>query len=382
MGRILQPIDFALFSSIMALFAFFSAPMSALSMLIVRKVAVLKAHENLVFLKSLFFSINKLFLIFAIIIFVFIFFFSSYLQHYLKANSPTPIILFAFILVISFFTTACMAFMQGLQRFAVLGVFGLLGLSSKFLIGVVLVKLGLGAVGALLGVFLAMILVYLSALLIIFRSLPPQIFQFNIHLNLSLFKRTLPVLIATLSFAAMSQLDMVLVNWYFSPQQAANYAAASVLGKAVLYLPGGLILALFPMVSEDHAKGGSSFGIFRQAALVTLVACGSISGIYWLFGDSIISILYGDNYKGAGEILRWYGFAILPLAIVLIAEQYLIAKGQVLFAWIFLILLPLELLAIYIWHSEVLEILIIMGIFGSLLAIIGYGLIWRSVKFN
>ena len=45
-GRILHPVEFALFSSIMGLFMFFSAPMAAISMLLVRKVSELKAFNN------------------------------------------------------------------------------------------------------------------------------------------------------------------------------------------------------------------------------------------------------------------------------------------------------------------------------------------------
>jgi len=180
----------------------------------------------------------------------------------------------------------------------------------------------------------------------------------------------------------MTQLDMMLVNWYFSPNQAGLYAAASVLGKAVLYLPGGLILAFFPMVSERHAKGENSFSLFRQAVIVTILTCGAIAGIYWYFGDLIIFILYGESYSGAGEILRWYGLAILPLTIVIIAEQYLIAKGKVLFAWIFLLMLPIEIILIHFWHSELWMILIIMGSFGFLLAIIGYILMWHEARRN
>jgi O-antigen/teichoic acid export membrane protein len=93
--------------------------------------------------------------------------------------------------------------------------------------------------------------------------------------------------------------------------------------------------------------------------------------MYWVFADDIIALLYGPNYVGAGQILRWYGFAILPMALVIIAEQYLIAQGQVLFAWIFLAIAPLQILAIYIWHTELWMILLSMGLFGSLLACIG-----------
>ena len=380
MGRILSPIEFALFSSIMALFMFMSAPISAISMLIVRKVSSLKVHRGLSSIRQLFFYINKLLLILAVILLPLFLLCSPYLENYLKAKSFTQIILFSTILFFSLITAIVTAFLQGLQRFVLLGGIGFFGMFGKLIFGALLVKLGFGVEGALFGVLIPMIMIGLFAVVNLFRSLPKQIYSPIINLNFSLVGRAIPVVIANITFAAMTQLDMVLVNWYFSSSNAGLYAAASVLGKAVLYIPGGLIAVLFPMVSEDHAKGACSLALLRQALLVTILVCGSVAVLYWVFGDSIILILYGKKYDGAGEILRWYGLAILPLTIVVIAEQYLIAKAQILFSWIFLFMLPIELFAINVWHSELWMILFIMGVFGFLLAIIGYVLMYRSIK--
>jgi O-antigen/teichoic acid export membrane protein len=61
-------------------------------------------------------------------------------------------------------------------------------------------------------------------------------------------------LLAVFAFTPLTQADMVLVNRYFPAQDAAGiYASAAVLGKAVMYIPGAIILALFPMVSEQYA---------------------------------------------------------------------------------------------------------------------------------
>jgi O-antigen/teichoic acid export membrane protein len=378
----LQPTEFALFSSIMALLMFLSSPMSAISMLIIRKVSALKAHNCLHLIRSLFFRINSVLLLFGVGVLILLIIFTPYLQHYLRVENFLPIFLFGLILIISIFNAVFIAFFQGLQRFFWLGIFGLLGVSGKIIISVGFIALGFGVEGPLLGVLSAMVLVFLLGTPLLFSSLPAQMPHRKLHFNLAIVKKAIPVLIATVTFAALTQLDMVIVNFYFQPEEAGLYAAASVLGKAVLYLPGGLILALFPMVSESHSKGLNSFGIFRQAVIVTVVLSGLIACIYFFLGDLIISVLYGPSYQGAGNILRWYGFAILPLTVVIITEQYLIAKGQVLFAWIFLLILPLQLMVIYIWHSELWMILLIMGIFGLLLAVIGYSLMWRASRLD
>ncbi len=188
----------------------------------------------------------------------------------------------------------------------------------------------------------------------------------------------LPVLVANIAFAAMTQLDMVLVNRYFAPDLAGLYAAASVLGKAVLYLPGGLVMALYPLVAENHARDQGSAHLLMQSVVITAVLCGAVALGYWLLGEWLTGLFCGLDYAGAGELLRWYGFAILPMALVMVAEYFLIAKGRVLFAWLFLAMAPVQVLAIHLWHDQLWMVMAIMGVSGSVLVAIGYGMLWRD----
>jgi O-antigen/teichoic acid export membrane protein len=273
---------------------------------------------------------------------------------------------------LSLFNAVNSSFFQGLQNFICIGVLGLLSPILKIIISVGLIFIGLNLNGALLGVASSLGLIFLVGSLILLRQLPNSDIKITFKIKNTSIKQAYPVLFATIATAAMTQLDMVLVNWYFPAREAGLYAAASVLGKAILYLPGGLIVILFPVVSELKARGQGGSRIFRQAVIATFICCSAISLIYFLFGDEIIQLLYGDSYSGAGEILKWYGFAILPMALVLVAEHYLIAKGQVLFAWLFLAIAPLQILAISLWHTQIWMILAIMGIFGALVLFIGY----------
>jgi O-antigen/teichoic acid export membrane protein len=371
MGRFLSPIDFASFSTVMAAFMFFGAPMVAMSLLIVRKVSSYKANKTLFMIKPLLIYTYKFIFILSSIILLIFWIFSAQLMEYLRINNIIILFLFESVLLLSLFTTVNSSFLQGMQKFTLMASFGLAAVVLKIVFSTGFILFGFALEGALLGIFVSMGIIVLvcSALLLI--QLPNSTCQTQYQFKFSSISKIYPVLAATVAAAAMTQLDMVLVNWYFEPKEAGLYAAASVLGKAILYLPGGLIAALFPMVSELHSKGESGLRIFRQAILATILCCGSICLMYWVFADDIIALLYGPNYVGAGQILRWYGFAILPMALVIIAEQYLIAQGQVLFAWIFLAIAPLQILAIYIWHTELWMILLSMGLFGSLLACIG-----------
>jgi O-antigen/teichoic acid export membrane protein len=301
-------------------------------------------------------------------------------MEYLNLSDVVGFALFQMFLILSIFNAVNSAFFQGLQNFICIAFLGVLAVVLKIFISGGLILAGLQLNGALLGIVGSLLLVLSIGTVMLINQLPDADIKVNFRLRLTIFKQSYPVFVAAIATAAMTQLDMVLVNWYFTAKEASLYAAASVLGKAILYLPGGLIVILFPMVSELKARGENGFRIFRQAFIATIICCGAVSTLYFFFSDFIINIFFGQRYDGAGNILKWYGFAILPMTLVLIAEHYLIAKGKVLFAWLFLAVAPLQILAIYFWHSQLLVVLLCMGIFGGLLALIGYLFMYLESK--
>jgi O-antigen/teichoic acid export membrane protein len=231
--------------------------------------------------------------------------------------------------------------------------------------------------GVLSAIVTSLVFVYLLGVLFIGNRY--EIHDAPVHFVrgsfIGILKESLPVLIATISLAVMTQLDLVLVNYYFPSGQAGLYAAASVLGKAVLYIPGGLIIALFPMAAADKSNGVKGMQLLYKASLVTLLSCGMLACIYFIYGDFLIKALYGADYDGAGGILALYGFAMLPLALVVVAEQYVIARGETLFSWLFIVLAPIQIATIMIWHTELWMILASIGFFGALIAICGFTII-------
>ena len=311
---------------------------------------------------------------------------SELIKKYTNSPSLVPVALLFLLIALNAIYSINIAFFQGLQEFSWYGYLGFLGLALKILICCVLVWVGFGVIGGLGGVAIS---IALTSLLGYFglRGLfkPFQHIHQVIHRNgftekpIS-FKSVIPVFIANTSFVAMSQLDVVVVNWYFPGEQAGIYAAASTLGKAALFLPSGLIMALFPMVSEGSSKKSKTAPIFLWASAIALILCIIVSLVYWFFSTLILDLLFGAKYIEAAPILKWFGFVITPLSLVLIAEQYLIAKRQTLFCWLFLAALPVEFLAIHYWHSNLYSILYIVGSFGLVLLILGYLIMWRMYR--
>ena len=376
-GRLLSPADFALFSAIFATYMVITSPLAAAMMTISKHTSTLRAMSDWGELKPFYFSSCKKISLFILPVAIALIVLKEPVTTFFKASDGTNVWLLILLLAISPILTVNTAFLQGLQKFRWMAGSTVLGIAAKLVLSCALIYVGFKVTGVLAASALVSIVLGLLGSWVIFASIVGKSSVDKLPAYDPFQMRVLvPIIVANLGFSLLTQLDMVLVNWLFVPEQAGLYAAAAVYGKAILYLPGGLVLALFPMVSENQAKNHSSMSMIIHAIAWTAGICGFVALIYLLFGSQIIALSYGKDYLTSGELLRWYGFAILPMALVVVAENILIAQGRVLFCWIFLAILPFELLAIYLWHSQLWMIILVIGISGLCLCIAGYGLLW------
>ena len=379
MGRMLSVSEYGIFSALMAMIVVIRAPMTTLSMIISRRVSTYRSEQDNGKLGYLFYWINRKLLLIAVVLIVLVVFNIKPLQNFLLIEKSAHLYLLLIILLIAFPQAVNNAYLQGLQYFKWLSVVGVLATLLKIIIAVILIYFGLGVAGALGGVIFSTFIILILTYVVLRPSLSKNNASISNTTHL-LFKSAMPVLLANVAFAVMTQIDMVLVKYYFSEQEVGIYAAASILGKAVMYLPGGIAMALFPIVAENHASGKSSAHLMFQAVGVTALLSLTGALFYYFFADSIIVLLYGTDYKEAANVLKYFGFAILPMALVMVAEHFLIAMGRVLFAYLFMVVAPLQLIAIYYYHDTLLDIVAVLSISGIILVVSGYGLLWRTFK--
>ena len=379
MGRMLSVAEYGIFSALMAMIVVIGAPMTTLSMIISRRVSTYRSEQDNGKLGYLFYWINRKLLLIAVVLIVLVVFNIKPLQNFLLIEKSAHLYLLLIILLIAFPQAVNNAYLQGLQYFKWLSVSGVLATLLKIIIAVILIYFGLGVAGALGGVIFSTFIILILTYVVLRPSLSKNNASISNTTHL-LFKSAMPVLLANVAFAVMTQIDMVLVKYYFSEQEVGIYAAASILGKAVMYLPGGIAMALFPMVAENHASGKSSAHLMFQAVGVTALLSLTGALFYYFFADSIIVLLYGNDYKEAANVLKYFGFAILPMALIMVAEHFLIAMGRVLFAYLFMVVAPLQLIAIYYYHDTLLDIVAVLSISGIILVVSGYGLLWRTFK--
>lgn len=378
MGRELSVGDYGLFVTLMASLAIVGVPLGTLSMVISRRASDYRARGQASQIAGMFWWINRYVFWIALGVVISALPFTRYFQAYAQLESLLPVFIFLALIFTMPFCPVNVAFLQAQQNFRWLAVHGLAAQGFKLIFCLILVSAGLRLNGALLGMVLAAMSTWLLTYLPL-RSLVSGPFGEDRSENHLSFKGTIPVLFANLSFAVFTQLDLVIVSNYYDSQQAGVYAAAAILGKAVLYLPTAVTIAMFPMVAENESRTQSSLYLLLTAMLFTLILSGSGAAFYFFFADEILNMFYGQKYTGAAELLRLYGLAMVPLALALVAEHFFIAKGRVIFAYVMLLGIPFTLLSIHNYHEEIICMVYILILGGWGIVLIGFGLVGGQV---
>lgn len=381
MGRMLSVGDFALFTAIMSLNAIISSPLQAFATVLARNITKYTAFSSVKNLKDSFMLLSKALLIASAFILFLLWLCSDYLTGYLVNSNRYYVFLLGIIVIVSAASLLNHAYLQGMQRYYWLAGTSVSSILFKLLLALGFVFLGMGCYGPLIAVALSGLLVYLFSTKYLLSFMGGEVgddFE-KFHRDKSIFDlgRLVPVVVATTSISLMTQIDMVVVNNYFPSELAGQYAAAATLGRAILYLPGGLVIALLPMVADAQARNRNVFSYLFVSTGATLILCGAAILFYWVFGDWIIERFYGPKYLLSSDLLKWYGLMMLPMAMMIVAEYFAMALGKVVYAWLSLLYAPLQLVLISQYHSTLFEIMLIVGMCGLLLLLSGYFALWK-----
>lgn len=364
MGRMLGPGQYGLLNGLMALLAVLGVPMGTLVMVVSRKAAEYKAKKNYGGARALFEQVNKKVLAAGGIGLALFLAASFLIKDYLNAPSFVPVALLGLAAFASLPGPINTAMLQGLQNYKWLGLSMALGGPARLLFSALLVAAGLGVSGAVGGLIVtglfAWALTYfpLKGLM----AAPAQVAA-DKHLT---FARLMPVFIANLAFAVMTQADMMLVNRYFQAHQAGVYASAAILGRAVMYIPGAIVLAMFPMVSEAKALNKSGSHLLVKSLLATSVFSGGGALLFYFFPAWTIGTFFGASYVEAAPLLKYFGLAMLPMAFLLVFMNYFVAREKNVFAYIMAGCAIFEITIMHLYHSVPLHIVLAMSAAGAL----------------
>ncbi len=370
MSRNLSVTDFGTMNALLSLLVITAVPSVAIMLVSSKQISIFKA-TNEIFKTRLFHKkVFKKISIYGVFITLFLIALSPQIADYLNIYELSPVILLLLILFFSFLIPINLGIIQGLQHFITFGVLsGITGL-ARLLFGIILLTIGFKLNGAMMGILFSIILVFSISFFYITKAQPKIQDIQNLGIGYkNILLSSLPIVLCTLGILGLTNLDLILVKHYFSGEEAGIYASVAVLGRTIFYFPGIIVLAMFPMASENHALKTNSLPLLKKTLGLTFMMAGTGLIILLVFPDLMLSILFGKTYSDGGTYLRIFSIAMFFMAMVSILANYFLAVEKKQFLWILIAGCFIEVILICFFHQSLMTVLYIITVTTSLMFI-------------
>ncbi|MCU1419770.1 MAG: hypothetical protein JWR57_939 [Mycetocola sp.] len=231
---------------------------------------------------------------------------APWLANSLETNLPALIITAATVIPYFLFSRA-QGLLQGVGKSQSLIWWSTGAQIAQLALGIVALALGYGAIG-ILGALLATAVLGMIGSTLQAKPIAKPITGKPFSVNSTV------VLLLTISFAWITNADVILVRAGAESQTAGAFAAAAVLIKTTLIIPATLSLYLLPRFV--HRRDDAS--MTRMGVNVTLaitVATGvAMLAVVLVFGELIVSLVFGPGYQFSVDLLPWLAIIWIPWA--------------------------------------------------------------------
>jgi O-antigen/teichoic acid export membrane protein len=325
MGRLLGPAGYGELSSLVSILYIFTVPLMVSQTVLVKFISGFKAHGEVGQAKSLFVSVTRLGIIISLVGFPLILVCSPLVTSFLHLSSTTLFFLVYLQFVFSLLTVATASMIQGYQKFVWFSIFSA---------SAVLIKLVLSVPLASWGVFGVLVAAAVSCVILYILYYIPLRFILRVKSKpTNLTKReaitfAVPTLLTLLGVTSIYSTDIILVRHYFPAGDAGLYAALAILGKTIFYASSSVALVLFPVLSEQVAKGKASKKIIGSAIGAVAFVSFGLAFVYFLFPNFIVSMLFGNAYSQAGSLLGLFALFIAFYSVGYIISTICLAIGK------------------------------------------------------
>jgi O-antigen/teichoic acid export membrane protein len=244
----------------------------------------------------------------------------------LQVGNPAALAMTVLIGLTSMWMPLMMGMMQGRQNFLWLGWAIILNGVARFgLICVVVLLLGgwaAGAMGAVLGGMAVLIVMCAWQMRDLWRGLKMRV-DWSAWL-----KRVVPLTLGLGAATFMLSADMIFTQENFPKDQTAFYAAAGMIGRALVFFTQPLTLVMFPKIAHSSARSEKT-DVLAHTLGLTALAGGAAAVACTLFPSLPLRIIYDKSFFDvATPLVPWFAWCMLPLVLSNVLINALLAKGR------------------------------------------------------
>lgn len=367
MLRLVSKDIFASLNSLLSLLVILSVPAAAFTTMVTKHISSYNATKKSDHLMAIWQKLSLHALYFSITVFSLIVLFKKHIALFLQIDSQGSINLLAAIFFLSGIAPAVNGGLQGLEKFKWLAFIGIGSGLLKLTLSVSLVRNFYGALnGALFG-FLLSILISILISIWPLRFLLSGIAKEKMNIKQQ-YVYILPVLAVSLSFALLTNIDMVLVKHFFL-QEAQDYAVAQMVGKIILSISGMVYMVMFARASGLYAVKVSSKEILKRSLIYTFILSLAVAVLYNLFPHFAFHLLAGSVNRQVIVLARIFSISMLFYALSNVLWYYQLSIERYNFIKPLITVVILEIIAICLFHKTALWVVSLSAAFSLLIFI-------------
>lgn len=268
--------------------------------------------------------------------------------------------------------------LQGLQQFAPLGVVQIVQAGFRLAIGVTLILIGWGVLGAMIALPLGSLMALLYGLISIDRRVWQKTDLSHGVTIPELFRYSAYTAVGLLGYAVLVNMDAVLVRRFFDADVAGNYGAAVTLGKIVQFMPTAIVMLLFPKAAQRQAARQDPANVLLPAFGAVFALCAVVVLIYVTFTDLIVRLTVGGQYEVDSVVLGLLGVGLLLLALVNVWLFYFLSIDQTNFVLFMGAGIVLQTALMFLFHEALWQLPAAIVANGLFLCTVGVLLFWRG----
>jgi O-antigen/teichoic acid export membrane protein len=375
----LTPVDFAIFNSLLSLFMIISAPFTTIQSGVAKFISEFTARGERDKAKIFFSGLFKRLAIFSLATLILFYFASSSVIDKLKVPGQFSVYILAIFLSVSCLIPLFTGALMGFEMFGWFSTVSVTAGIVKFVLVLVFFGLGFGIAGAL-GAFLASAFI---SIVLFYLPLKDYI-TFGIEEKGADFRKffayLFPVAVSLFCFMSLVNSDMILVKYYFSPENAGPYSLAQMVGKILLFLPSAISMVMFPKTSGQHAKNLDTTATLKRSLLYGIGLCGIAAACYNVWPQFSLKLLTGKTTAEAVLLGRMFSFSMAFFALSFIMILYFLSKNDLRFIRWLVLSVILQVAGIALFHGSLFQVQAVLCVNAVLLFAIHLALFHRPLR--
>ena len=260
---------------------------------------------------------------------------------------------------------------QGLQRFIAFGLLRGIQALSRLIAGIVLISLGWGLFGATVALPLGQAALIICGLALLGRGVWKRKQIAEEHSLAAGLRLSLAALIAYAAFMSLLNIDLVWVNRSFEPGIAAEYATAVLLRRSLILFPGAVLVVAYPRIIKRIESRLLPDPILWKASAAIAGAIILVTFLYVLYGDRIIDLTFGVQYRQAVDLILPMAVGVLGFSLGSLWLNLYLATRPLPFVTFMAAVAGFQAVLFANYHARVDQIILIYSLTGWLVFAIG-----------